>query len=121
VSELAKMFAQGKVPVDMSENFFYTPERMMLPRGAVGGFPFQIYVVVYPHAPLPKEMEQYKAYFPDMKPMSYPFDRPVNEIYFNQPNIYYEDVFIYHEGELYPNTYNVRQYYPFYRNQVPKH
>ncbi|XP_061721790.1 arylphorin subunit alpha-like [Cydia pomonella] len=112
---------QGKVPVDMSERFFYQPQRMMLPKGTKGGFPLQLYVVVYPYTPLPKEMEKYKSYFPDMKPMSYPFDRPVYETYFKQPNIYYEDVFIYHEGEEDANFYNVKQYYPNYQNQVPKH
>ncbi|XP_063627707.1 arylphorin subunit alpha-like [Cydia splendana] len=117
--ELLKLFKQGKVPVDMSEKFFYQPQRMMLPKGTKGGFPFQLYVVVYPYTPLPKEMEELKALFPDMKPMLYPFDRPVYESYFKQPNIYYEDVFIYHEGEEYANFYNVKDYYPYYKNQVP--
>ncbi|XP_063387647.1 arylphorin subunit alpha-like [Cydia fagiglandana] len=118
--ELLKLFKQGKVPVDMSEKFFYQPQRMMLPKGTKGGFPFQLYVVVYPYTPLPKEMEELKALFPDMKPMLYPFDRPVYETYFKQPNIYYEDVFIYHEGEENANFYNVKDYYPYYKNQVPK-
>ncbi|XP_047994244.1 arylphorin subunit alpha-like [Leguminivora glycinivorella] len=121
IMDLLKYFKQGKVPVDMSERFFYQPQRMMLPKGTKGGFPFQLYVVVYPHTALPKEMEEYKTYFPDMKPMSYPFDRPVHETYFKQPNIYHEDVFIYHEGELTANLYNVQEYYPNYKNQVPKH
>ncbi|XP_063539441.1 arylphorin subunit alpha-like [Cydia strobilella] len=121
VMDLLNYFKQGKVPVHMSEKFFYQPQRMMLPKGTKGGFPFQLYVVVYPYFPLPKEMEEYKTYFPDMKPMSYPFDRPVYETYFKQPNIYYEDVFIYHEGEEYANFYNVKEYYPNYQNQVPKH
>ncbi|XP_063628133.1 arylphorin subunit alpha-like [Cydia splendana] len=119
--ELFKLFKQGKVPVDMSEKFFYQPQRMMLPKGTKGGFPFQLYVVVYPYTPLSKEREEYKAYIPDMKPMSYPFDRPVYETYFKQPNIYYEDVLVYHEGEEYANFYNVKEYYPSYKNQVPKH
>ncbi|XP_061721486.1 arylphorin subunit alpha-like [Cydia pomonella] len=121
VADLMKYFKQGKIPLDMSERFFYQPRRMMLPRGTRGGFPFQLYVVIYPHTPLPQEMAEYRTYFPDMKPMSYPFDRPVYETYFRQPNIYNEDVSIYHEGEEYPNFYNVREYYPNYQNQVPKH
>ncbi|XP_063539442.1 arylphorin subunit alpha-like [Cydia strobilella] len=120
-ADLMKYFKQGKIPVDMSERFFYQPQRMMLPKGTRGGFPFQLYVVVYPYTPLPKEMEQYKTYFPDMKPMSYPFDRPVYETYFKQPNFYYEDVFIYHEGEEFANFYNVEEYYPNYQNHVHKH
>ncbi|XP_063387417.1 arylphorin subunit alpha-like [Cydia fagiglandana] len=121
VMDILKYFKQGKVPFDMSEKFFYQPQRMMLPKGTKGGFPFQLYVVVYPYTPLPKEMEEYKAVSPDMKPMSYPFDRPVFETYFKQPNIYYEDVFIYHEGEENANLYNVKDYYPNYQNQVPNH
>ncbi|XP_063367222.1 arylphorin subunit alpha-like [Cydia amplana] len=120
VSDLLKYFKQGKVPLDMSEKFWYPPQRMMLPKGTKGGFPFQLYVVVYPYTPLPKEMEEYKIYIPDMKPVTYPFDRPVYETYFKQPNIYYEDVLIYHEGEENANFYNVKEYYPNYKNQVPK-
>ncbi|XP_047994400.1 arylphorin subunit alpha-like [Leguminivora glycinivorella] len=118
--ELFKLMKQGKVPVDMSEKFLYQPQRMMLPKGTKGGFPFQLNVVVYPSTPLPQEMEVLKAHFPDAKPVLYPFDRPVYEPYFKQPNIYCEDVFIYHEGDDIANLYNVKQYYPGYKNQEPK-
>lgn len=106
VAELLKMSKQGKVPFDMSETL-YQPERMMLPKGTKGGFPFQIYVVVYPQTSLPLELTKYSLLLPDTKPLSYPFDRPVREASFKQPNIYNKDVFIYHEGDDNPNIYNI--------------
>ncbi|XP_073961460.1 arylphorin subunit beta-like [Choristoneura fumiferana] len=109
-TELYKLLETGNVPVDMAEHAYAIPNRMMLPRGTKGGFPFQLYVVVYPYTPLPEKWTEFSKYFVDAKPFGYPFDRPAYEIFFKQPNFYYEDVYIYHEGEQYPNYYN----YPGY-------
>lgn len=119
VTEVLRMLDQGKVPLDMSENFDSLPNRMMLPKGTKGGFPFQLYVVVFPTTALPTEYEAFSEHFPDGKPIGYPLDRPVYETYFKQPNIYHEDVFIYHEGEKYANQYNVPGFTS--KNEVPKH
>ncbi|XP_073961988.1 arylphorin subunit alpha-like, partial [Choristoneura fumiferana] len=46
VTEINKLLASGKVPVNMVDQKYEIPNRMMLPRGTSGGFPFQICVMV---------------------------------------------------------------------------
>lgn len=116
-TDLFRYLKQGKVPLDMSEIPEYFPERLMLPRGASGGFPYQLFVFVYPYeAP----SEDYKRIgLIDRKPFGFPFDRPVYEPYFYQPNAYFEDVYVYFEGERYPYSMN-NPFYVHDKNFVPK-
>ncbi|XP_045500192.1 arylphorin subunit alpha-like [Colias croceus] len=102
VREVLKMLGEGKVPVDMSVKPGAFPERLVLPKGNKGGYPFQIFVVAYPYQQSAKQVESIKVFANDNKPLGYPLDRPVNEVYFKQPNMFFEDVRVYHEGELYP-------------------
>lgn len=119
---LVKMMEQGVVPEDMAENFDHQPSRMMLPKGTKDGFPFQFFVIAYPYKAIAKEFEPFKEYVLDNKPFSYPFDRPVyNGFYFKQPNMFFKDVSIYHEGEMYPYKLNVPSYFGHHHtNEVPK-
>lgn len=116
-TDFYKYLEQKKVPFDMSEKSQYFPKRLMLPKGAEGGWPYQLFVFVYPYeAP----SEEYKEFgLIDSKPWGYPLDRPVYEAWWNQPNTYFEDVYVYFEGEHFPYTMNN----PFYvqgKNFVPK-
>lgn len=122
INELIEMLGEGKVPKDMSEEFDSMPKRLMLPKGTYDGFPFQLYVIAYPFEDIPKEYEPFKAYVLDNKPFSYPFDRPVqNAWWFTQPNMYFKEVAIHHEGEIFPYKYNVPSNFGHpHTNEVPK-
>ncbi|CAK1555807.1 unnamed protein product [Leptosia nina] len=115
-----KYLAQGKVPLDMSVKPGAFPKRLVLPKGTVGGFPYQFFVVAYPYQPANKEVETIKVFANDNKPLGYPLDRPVNDVYFKQPNMFFEDVNVFHEGEIYPYEYNV-PYYTVHHNEVNQH
>ncbi|XP_049876503.1 arylphorin subunit alpha-like [Pectinophora gossypiella] len=117
MTEIYKYLEQGKVPKDMSEDFDSAPARLMLPKGTEGGFPYQLFVFVYPYQGEAKAHES----LIDNTPFGYPFDRPVwDETYFKQPNMFSEDVFVYFEGTHFPYQMNNPFYVPL-KNQVPKH
>ncbi|KAL4709017.1 hypothetical protein ACJJTC_005878 [Scirpophaga incertulas] len=116
VSEIYKYLSQKKLPTDMIYNYDNIPNRLMLPRGTNGGYPMQIFVVVYKSVHLPNEYASLKNYLVDDKPFGYPLDRPVS-YYFFQPNMYVEDVVVYHSGYEYPISYEAVEH----SNQVPKH
>lgn len=116
VTEIYKYLEQGKVPLEMSEKPEYFPKRLMLPKGTDGGFPFQLFVFVYPFQQPPKEYENFN-FLIDSKPLGYPLDRPPYEPYFYQPNMFFEDVYIYFEGEHFPYSLNNPFYVP-HRNDM---
>nr|QIZ16646.1 arylphorin protein precursor [Antheraea mylitta] len=118
-TELYKLLEEGKVPYDMSEDFGYLPKRLMLPRGTKGGFPFQFVVFVYPFESSTKNLTPYEKFMIDNKPLGYPFDRPADSSCFKQPNIFFTDVLVYHEGEYHTYEYNVPSYFS-HTNKVPK-
>lgn len=118
--DILKHLPEGKVPADMSIESGAMPKRLVLPKGSKGGFPFQLYVIVYPYAPIDKKFDSIKAFIHDNKPFGYPFDRPVHEVYFKQPNMYFEDVEIYHEGEEFAYKYSI-PHYPVHNNEVVNH
>lgn len=122
IAELIEMLGESKVPKYMSEEFDSMPKRLMLPKGTYDGFPFQIYVIAYPYESIPEEYKPFKEYVLDNKPFSYPLDRPVQNSYeFVQPNMYFRDVSIYHEGEMYPYKYNIPTNFGHsHNNVVPK-
>lgn len=101
IGEIYKYLSEGKLPVDMMDKFDNLPRRLMLPRGTQGGFPLQVFVVVYPSQPLTKDKEVLKDFILDEKPFGYPLDRPVS-LNFWQPNMYMKDVVVYHKHEEYP-------------------
>jgi hypothetical protein len=116
-SEIYKYLSENKLPYDSVYKFDNMPNRLMLPKGTKGGFPFQFFVVVYKSIELPKEYEVLRSVVLDEKPFGYPFDRPVSE-YFLQPNMYVKEVFVYHKGNECPNTYDI---YDKHTNEVTKH
>ncbi|XP_062565818.1 hexamerin-1.1-like [Armigeres subalbatus] len=113
--ELYKRVALGyegaeKFPLNMSKSHCGFPNRLMLPKGKKGGMPFKLFFIISPyHAP---EIPQYTGFDPavscgvgsgaryfDKLPFGYPFDRKIDETYFHVPNMFFEDVMIFHEKE----------------------
>lgn len=102
-------------PLDMTEAHNGVPSRMMLPRGRKGGMPYRLYFIVSPYyAP---DIEQYTGYdqiitsgigsgarFLDKLPFGYPFDRPIDKTVWYTPNMYYQDVNIFHKTEAEVNA-----------------
>ncbi|MCJ0326389.1 hypothetical protein JY784_20095, partial [Clostridioides difficile] len=119
MTEIMKMLDEGKVPFDMSEEFCYMPKRLMLPRGTEGGFPFQLFVFVYPFDNKGKDLAPFESFVLDNKPLGFPLDRPVVDALFKVPNMYFKDIFIYHEGERFPYKFNLPSY-DTQSNVVPK-
>lgn len=112
-SKVWKLLEQGKVPTYMVENFDDMPRRLMLPKGSKGGFPFQFFVFAFPHNAADKKAESKIEFFDILlgnKPFGYPLDRPAKEQYFKQPNMFFEDVYIYHEGEDHAYKYANPEY-----------
>jgi hypothetical protein len=100
----------GKFPLDQSEAHCGFPARLMLPKGKKGGMVFQMFFIVSEyHAPT---VPLYKGYDPvvscgvgsgaryiDSLPFGYPFDRHVDFKDFHTPNMFFEDVIIFHKKE----------------------
>ncbi|CAH0400857.1 unnamed protein product [Chilo suppressalis] len=105
VGDIYNLLAKNQLPTDMMYNYGHLPERLMLPRGTKSGFPLQVFVAVYKSQGVPKEVAE-TMFFMDEKPLGYPLDRPVTK-YFLQPNMYIEDVSVYHRGNEYPTSYDV--------------
>lgn len=108
--EVIKLIREGKVPTDMSSEADFMPSRLMLPKGTKGGFPYQFFVIVYPFHGVENVSEPIANFIVDNKPFGYPFDRPVEEAYFLQPNMFFKDVSVYHDDEVYPYQYS----FPYY-------
>ncbi|KAJ2945585.1 hypothetical protein O0L34_g409 [Tuta absoluta] len=119
MTEIYKYLDQGKVPKGMSEEFEAMPSRLMLPRGSEGGFPYQMFVVVYPYNAPDAKYAKFDFVL-DNEHYGYPLDRPIeHEYYFVQPNMYFKDVKIYLDGMR--HTYEMNNpYYIFHKNEVPK-
>lgn len=110
-TEIWKWLEEGKVSHDMSVVPDNMPKRLMLPKGTHGGYPFQLFVFVYPYNGVTKDKDVFKNFVMDNKEFGYPFDRPVQEAYFKQPNMFYKDVQIFHKGEAFPYQMNTPQYF----------
>nr|AFP55240.1 aryphorin type 2 [Cerura vinula] len=110
ISEIENWLGEGKVPFDQSSFPGKLPRRLMLPKGTNGGYPFQLFVSVYPYKGATKEDDIFKNFILDNKPFSYPLDRPVLDIYFEEPNSFFEEVVVYHEDASYYYESEVSHY-----------
>lgn len=94
---------ESKFAIHQNEAYTGFPSRLMLPKGKKGGMPYQIYFIVSPYyAPTvtPHETVVEGGYgYVDSLPYGYPFDRPITEMNWFTPNMYYYDVNIYHKRE----------------------
>ncbi|EDO63733.1 AGAP005767-PA [Anopheles gambiae str. PEST] len=102
---------QEKFALDMSEAHCGFPDRLILPKGWTSGMPMQFYFIITPYTA--KTYEQGYQYdktftcgvesgmrFYDSLPFGYPFDRVINFNYFYTKNMYFKDVFIFHNDEM---------------------
>ncbi|CAH0694564.1 unnamed protein product [Spodoptera exigua] len=111
INEIYQWLDQGKVPYDMSVQPDNMPRRLMLPKGTPGGYTFQLFLFIYPYNKQKKGDNDFQNYILDDKPFGFPFDRPVRETYFGQPNMFYEDVQVYHKGPNFSYELNVPLYF----------
>ncbi|XP_055634348.1 hexamerin-1.1-like [Toxorhynchites rutilus septentrionalis] len=101
-----------KFALDVSEAHCGFPSRLMLPKGKKGGMLFQFFFVISPYHG--SEVAQYSGYdtcgvgsgarYLDKLPFGYPLDRKIDETYFYVPNMFFEDVVIFHKKEVDINT-----------------
>ncbi|XP_044742194.1 hexamerin-like [Chrysoperla carnea] len=112
--------------LDNSEAHCGFPDRLLLPKGTVGGMEFQLFVVVTPFQGTTgvnsMVMDQDLMYtcgigsgmrFIDNLPLGYPLDRDIDVTQFFVPNMYFQDVVIRHIDETtmsYPPTMMLRNY-----------
>lgn len=90
------------------DQYYGFPTRFLLPKGSEEGTTYQFFVMVSPYQPEKLE-EHTEWYWPtgfeqkyvDQYAYGYPFDRPINnEWTFNVPNVYFEEVDIYHFDDV---------------------
>ncbi|XP_050074030.1 hexamerin-1.1 [Anopheles maculipalpis] len=102
---------QEKFTLDMSEAHCGFPDRLILPKGWTSGMPMQFYFIITPYTANTYEQGYYydKSFtcgvgsgmrFYDGFAFGYPFDRVINFNYFYTKNMYFKDVFIYHNDEF---------------------
>ncbi|XP_035914531.1 hexamerin-1.1 [Anopheles stephensi] len=102
---------QEKFTLDMSEAHCGFPDRLILPKGWTSGMPMQFYFIITPYTTKTSEQGYYydKSFtcgvgsgmrFYDGFAFGYPFDRVINFNYFYTKNMYFKDVFIYHNDEI---------------------
>lgn len=106
----------AKFPLDMSEAHCGFPERLMLPRGRVGGFAVQFFFMLMPYtAPTYERFAGYDhtlscgvgsgTRYLDNTPFGFPFNRNFDSHDFATPNMFFHDTFIYHKMNSEMNYY----------------
>lgn len=99
---------EAKFQIHTTEAHTGFPARLMLPKGKIGGMPFQLYFIISPfHAPTQTPHEAYleAGYgYVDSLPFGFPFDRKIDENVWFTPNMHYHDVNIYHKKDSEVNT-----------------
>lgn len=97
----------SKFQLDMSEAHCGFPDRLLLPKGTLGGYPMQFFFIINEFKDTESRFTTYDTtlscgvgtgarYF-DNLPLGYPFDRRINEHYFYTRNMFFKDVVIYHK------------------------
>lgn len=92
----------GSEPFTYYEKLFGFPERLYLPKGKPEGMRYKMFFYL---SPLDEtkitnvELPIFGKYMTDGKPCGFPLDRPMHPWKFFTPNMYYTDVFIYHNTE----------------------
>ncbi|KAL1497678.1 hypothetical protein ABEB36_008599 [Hypothenemus hampei] len=102
---------QEEFHVTGKENYFYFPDRLMLPMGTYVGMPYQFYFIVYPFKPYVEQKEEMTFFYPrpgtgggfiDDLPLYYPFDKPIQyeEMFMHEvPNSYFYETKISHRTQ----------------------
>lgn len=106
---------EQKFPLDMTEAHCGIPRRLMLPKGRVGGEPYQFFYMVVPFKqPKVKQFTGYDsvvscgvgsgARYLDTLPLGFPFDRTIDDRHFYSSNMVFYDTLIYHKKETEVNA-----------------
>jgi len=96
------------------QNYFYYPQRYILPKGSAGGVPYQFYVIVYPYVPkqgAQNQNQRFESYFYpyvgdqqfyDSYSLGYPFDRFIKfeQLFYQVPNSYFKEALVYHKEQI---------------------
>ncbi|XP_066598558.1 arylphorin subunit alpha-like [Prorops nasuta] len=103
----------GSEPFTYYDKMYGFPQRLYLPKGKPEGMRFKLFFYVTPldeSKLVTYELPIFGKYFYDGKPFGYPFDRPIYPWKFFVPNMFFKDVYIYHnkEGVYYQND----KFYP---------
>ncbi|KAG5899201.1 hypothetical protein JTB14_026954 [Gonioctena quinquepunctata] len=83
---------------DLRQNWYGFPMRFMIPKGSVGGTPYQMFVAVYPHIePHTQHSHNLGVLQMDNHPFSYPLDRFIkfDRMWDYIPNFHFEEVKVY--------------------------
>lgn len=84
-------------------------DRVLLPKGTVGGTPIQFYIMVSPYKSSEMgasydDTHQYPVYRMDEYPLGYPLDRPVeNDELYLLPNSNLHDTLVYFDDQINKN------------------
>jgi hypothetical protein len=122
----SELYRKMMMAIDGKEEFYYDmseahcgfPDRLLLPKGKFGGMPFTFYFIITPYT-MTKPAFDFKfscgigsgmKYF-DNFAMGYPFDRPIDMLYFMTPNMYFKDVMIYHMDDMELNSTHDMKYF----------
>lgn len=95
---------EGNEPFTYKNKLYGFPDNLYLPRGRVGGYPFKLFVFIYPvdEANLTTyEFPMFGKMLFDGKPFGFPLDRPMYPWYYDLKNMYFRDVYVHYMKEGY--------------------
>lgn len=99
--------SEMKFAYDKYEKHCGFPWRLMLPKGTKGGMVFKMFFMVLPYTDSVTVYDEstyvcgsYEEFVDHRYSYGFPLDRKVNEAYWYTPNMYYNDVTIYHEQDV---------------------
>ncbi|KAK0158033.1 hypothetical protein PV327_011244 [Microctonus hyperodae] len=96
---------EGTEKLTYKPNIYGFPDRLLLPKGHLGGSPYQLFVFVSPRKnPILWLSQPFRNYEVDYHAMGYPLDRPIYRPHFDGPNIFFKDVNIFFESDVHPNS-----------------
>ncbi|KAH0540905.1 arylphorin subunit alpha-like isoform X1 [Cotesia glomerata] len=91
---------EGSEPFTYHDKGYKFPNNLYLPRGAVGGMPFKLYVFIYPFNESKTtffDLPMFGKMMYDGKPFGFPLDRPMKPWFFDLNNMFFKDVYIHYD------------------------
>ncbi|KAG5889587.1 hypothetical protein JTB14_010219 [Gonioctena quinquepunctata] len=95
-STLVALNGKKEFITDLRQNWYGFPQRLMIPKGSVGGTPYQIFFAVYPYIESQRH-QTHDMVQVDNYPMNYPLDRFIkfDRMWDHIPNFHFEEVKVY--------------------------
>ncbi|XP_063991124.1 arylphorin subunit alpha-like [Diachasmimorpha longicaudata] len=120
---------EGNEPFTYTNKMYGFPDNLYLPKGRVGGYPFKLFVYIYPidEAKLTTyDIPLFGKMLYDGKPFGFPLDRPMYPWYYDLKNMYFRDVYVHYmneniEGYQYQKEKHFAEKYETYGHQYPKY